>query len=672
MNEQVNMFNTKEEVEKNETLNDKNTIQVTNAKFVDSEETNYNLLFNGYDELYAITYSSSISFIPVIAEKFKKCEIIFGNSTVLDSSLEYICAFQSKIKEGIIKTISSNKSKEKIISLISDDSLTFYISRSTKSHEKIYILKNSSTNDSRVIIGSANLSYIAFNGIQREQFVVFNNDDKAFNYYFNNFNIFKFSCDTALTKAEISNMKRNIPINDIIPSLLLNEKQITINNNKSNDIAFTTDVRNLARKYKSVMPSTLNKSKFILKPENNNKIKLDIKKLYNDEKEKRLVYPQLNLNYDNNTAFLNDKQLDLNNINSENITNTLKFFDTFFNNFDSIAAGDVKNAKRNYFLLANWFFASPFFAYLRYHEFTNGGSLVNFPIYAVCYGASNGGKTMFAKMLSKMLSGKDIPIKNGNNFKKTEIFALKDLIHGIPIIFDEVPQSKFKEHGEELIKYDELEIQNMNLTYPAILMTSNDIKCVKQELVKRVFSCPINISIDRILANNNTKIIRTGISKITNDFYNEYLKRMFPIVNQMVEKIKTDNEYNPDIFFESSKVIRDIFKEYLGYIPDYAEVATRDGDYYSSKITCQNLIQKLKTAWKLERNNFEINIKENRLIYTAPDHNKATYLSNEIPGGLEFDPKYSGNKVSLNLDAAKRLCNIDFNFTLKDKLKFRK
>ena len=135
MNRQISLFYTNENPNPTKT-NDKNVIQATNVKFIGSEMTNYSLLFDNYDELYAITYSTSINFIPKIAEKFKKCEIIFGNSTVLNSSLEYICAFQTKIKEGLIKTISNDTSKEKLISLISNNLLSLYISRSTKSHEK--------------------------------------------------------------------------------------------------------------------------------------------------------------------------------------------------------------------------------------------------------------------------------------------------------------------------------------------------------------------------------------------------------------------------------------------------------------------------------------------------------------------------------------------------------
>ena len=140
----------------------------------------------------------------------------------------------------------------------------------------------------------------------------------------------------------------------------------------------------------------------------------------------------------------------------------------------------------------------------------------------------------------------------------------------------------------------------------------------------------------------------------------------------MTIKIQTDKNYIPDIFFESSKILQELFNTYLGYIPEYAIIAKRDEDYISAKVTCQNLIRKLKTAWKLEKYNFKINEKENRLVYNAPDHNKATYLHSEIPVGLEFDPYISGSKVSLNLDAAKKLCNINFKFTLKDKLILKK
>ena len=40
-------------------------------------------LFDGYEELYAITYSSGINFMSRIFEKFKKAEVVFGYPPIL-------------------------------------------------------------------------------------------------------------------------------------------------------------------------------------------------------------------------------------------------------------------------------------------------------------------------------------------------------------------------------------------------------------------------------------------------------------------------------------------------------------------------------------------------------------------------------------------------------------
>jgi hypothetical protein len=71
-------------------------------------------------------------------------------------------AAQTKIIEKLIKS----KAAKCMLQKMDDDKLKLFVSRDIKSHEKVFILKSKDGN-TRVITGSANLSYSAFGGLQR-------------------------------------------------------------------------------------------------------------------------------------------------------------------------------------------------------------------------------------------------------------------------------------------------------------------------------------------------------------------------------------------------------------------------------------------------------------------------------------------------------------------------
>ena len=73
--------------------------------------------------------------------------------------------------------------------MLKEESLHFWVAKSKMSHEKLFLLSNSNTGDTRVIFGSANFSFQAFSNLQRELICYCDNDEKAFNYFKTEFNI---------------------------------------------------------------------------------------------------------------------------------------------------------------------------------------------------------------------------------------------------------------------------------------------------------------------------------------------------------------------------------------------------------------------------------------------------------------------------------------------------
>ena len=58
-------------------------LEVVKASFLNSEKTNWRALFEGYDELYAITFSSGLQFVDKVLDQFKYAEIIYGCEGVM-------------------------------------------------------------------------------------------------------------------------------------------------------------------------------------------------------------------------------------------------------------------------------------------------------------------------------------------------------------------------------------------------------------------------------------------------------------------------------------------------------------------------------------------------------------------------------------------------------------
>ena len=104
-NEQISLF----ENEESDTLNSESmgNLNVVRLDFIEGITATWKDLFEGFDELHAITYSSGIGFIAKLINLFDNAEIIFGCEQVMSYSLNEIMAFQTEL----LSRIRSDKSK---------------------------------------------------------------------------------------------------------------------------------------------------------------------------------------------------------------------------------------------------------------------------------------------------------------------------------------------------------------------------------------------------------------------------------------------------------------------------------------------------------------------------------------------------------------------------------
>ena len=112
-------------------------LTVVKAEYKESTRVGWHELFDGYDELYGITFSSGMQFMEKVFDSFEHVEMIFGCEGILNSELATIISAQIKSVESIVKS----KSAIRIAERMQEGSIDIRVSRDTKSHEKIYIMR---------------------------------------------------------------------------------------------------------------------------------------------------------------------------------------------------------------------------------------------------------------------------------------------------------------------------------------------------------------------------------------------------------------------------------------------------------------------------------------------------------------------------------------------------
>ncbi|MCL1880938.1 MAG: hypothetical protein FWF76_02035 [Oscillospiraceae bacterium] len=111
MNSTLSLFDLEEQEQLSltDSTDTKGNLDVVKAEFIETESLTWEQLFDGFDTLYAITYSSGVDFICKVLKKFDKAEIIFGYDEVMSYNLQEIMAYQSKTIERIKEKSSRNK-----------------------------------------------------------------------------------------------------------------------------------------------------------------------------------------------------------------------------------------------------------------------------------------------------------------------------------------------------------------------------------------------------------------------------------------------------------------------------------------------------------------------------------------------------------------------------------
>lgn len=516
-------------------------LNVVKAVYADTVETNWEELFDGFDRLYAITFSSGIEFVNKVINKFSYAEVVFGCEKIIANDIAAIMSVQI----DSVQRLAKSKSAGNLANRLDDGSLQLYVSRDTKSHEKIFILESADHKRVRVITGSANMSASAFCGIQRENIVCFD-DEAAFSHYKILFETFKETCsDNVSYKAVVNTMnqedylKENIKEVPVFQSIE-KQKLVFLEQAQPEDeveYEIVADVKKMQELVKPIMPKMpVQANRIVVAAEPMRVFGKRYTEVRRVAAEAVKQLPKLHIDYDAGTMTFNDENIDLN-PNLSEVAKNIKSIQKFFSGMDYFY-GDVEQAKKDYFKYMTWYLATPFMAYLRYFASRNNYDTKLFPMYGVIYGDSNGGKTTFIKFLVKLMCGETVKMNTTEDFTATRIDGLKRVCEGLPLNIDDLAKTQFQNHSERVIKNDEWGISDRLVNYPAVSITSNKITSLTKDLSKCAIICRIGAKIDNERGAKNSKRVNESMSELTTAFYGEYVRRMLVCIDEMTTEMR--------------------------------------------------------------------------------------------------------------------------------------
>jgi hypothetical protein len=630
------------------------TLDVLRLRFDGAETATWKDLFSGFDHLYAITYSSGIGFMYQLLDLFESAQIIFGCENVMSYTLQEVMAFQNKVIDRM-REKSSDK-RERLISRIEDQSVRFYVARTLLSHEKIYLL-SSQDGRKRVIMGSANMSFNAFAGIQREN-ICYLDDEKAYDWYYEVFEELKSSCTDEITRQafESSDLEEHIDELPVVGTVKM-KKALVIEPVKENqeEVQFVLDVRKLADKLAPVIPKAEKKTgKVVISPEHIIKLRRHIMDENTQQRELRSEYPHLVMDVLGHRATLNDEILDLA-PDPKGIKNDIELFLKYMQGYERFH-GDVSGLQQRYFEFANWFFCSPFMAVMRDMAARFDQNRLPYPVFGLVYGQSKAGKTSFLETLLKMMIGQK-PKVSAPDFTRSNIEAFKRNVEGAPIIVDDLTNTRFNQHAIETIKNDDFGVSDHLIHYPAVVISANeDVKAVSPEVIRRTVICRVSAGL------TNTEVMRSNVvrsvqQKIGTAFYRAYVNEMLDRLPDLIEQLRQDDTEAPDILKLSSEIIVSLISQYVDDCPVYIRPLSLE-NYFSEQVTGKYAIKTIREAWKTSYSSFDISSRTNELRYNAGAPYEADRLLKELPENLEAHK--SREWVIMNLEEARTFFGVSF------------
>ena len=615
-------------------------------------------LFSGFRSMRALTYTSSIPMIMGLLRDYdyEEFECIFGHNGVLSRSAADVLAFQSAIDEKLnkgfvgIKGISEER-RRIIYDKTVNGEAQFFVVKDAIAHAKIYLLEREDLQ--RVIVGSANLSEIAFSGRQAETLVVFDNDETAWSHYSGQYKDVLAIATSKLPLREKHIPAELIPIEET-PALKeaeTSESGVSVYIPSPQEDEEEYGIPQILAKVEQIKP-VRQKALADIRPDRSGSIKFvprivrqmtRIATSVGDEEA-----PATYLSYDGRQFTLSGNEMSLD-VEPDEVQSDAVAWLEFFNNYENGFVGDVPRLQKDYFTFMSWFYFSPLMCDIRNNAIRNGDFSFDQPMFSVVYGQSNCGKSSLIETLMKSMFSYPRIVET-QSFTRSNLRGLQQAYKRFPVVFDDVTRDRFNRHAPEIIKDENIR----DSEYPCFALSMNaDARNFQSEIVKRCLMIYTRTSLpgDNTAARRRLQRSVSNIrERLSTALYREYLKG---VLSEM-ESLSDRNHAEIDVLHLSSSVLCDVFRESLPNgeeMPHWCAPMTLE-DYQSRaferpRLVLENLLHPNKYSKERRPPVGSWNISGD-LVIVAVEPITATRTRNDIPDWILEDTASVSDQIAMN------------------------
>jgi len=561
---------------------------VFRAELIGAEETSWEELFAGYTALKAITFSSSVEMLLRLADQLADMEVVFGSESIL--SKEHLALAQASQtiqsygfsdalidQKALVESLSRllGRAGTRLLERVATGTLRFRLLRGRPSHEKLYLLAGAEGH--RVLTGSANLSLAAFEGRQHEVYVAFDGEPawRLFDSYYQR--DWKDSVpvepDALVTpRGDGVQAPRDTPLAlDEVPIVRVLNAGVALVDQPPRPMpaGFAADalrqaasigaeLKDLALPKDKAGRTVVNAASML------RVLRSHQARPVADMTEDRI--PRADIDFATGVVHLDGTRwLAVDEpVSPEAVANDARILTEYLASFFTFF-GNAPGAVEVYWAFLVWLYAAPAAPYLRQAAVPVGIDPWVYPVYAVLFGRSSGGKTLFTRIAARSMFGFEKMIRSGQ-FTANRALGLRERLGAIPLLIDDVTRDKFTSHVPDLVRTD----QEMSAQYaPIVLTTNRDVSTIPPDLTKRMVTCHIDAAIPENRSVTE-RIARRAQKEIGTALYRAYLQRLIPEVSAMRADIDAEAEIFPDLLARSADILRDLLGETLNVIPEWA------------------------------------------------------------------------------------------------------
>jgi hypothetical protein len=572
-------------------------LTVFRAELLSRDQASWAELFDGFTSLQAITFSSSLEMLLRLADRLDDLEIVFGSESIL--SREHLALAQASQtiqaygfadalidQKALVEALARllGRTGQRLLERVAAGTLRFRLLRGRPSHEKLYLLSGPSGR--RVVTGSANLSLAAFEGRQQEVYVAFDGEPAWLlfdDYYQREWRDSVPVEPDALVvqRADGSPVARETPLAlEEVPIVRVLKAGVALVDEAPRPMpaGFTTDqMRTAAALGAELKDLALPKDRAGRTVINAASVLRVIRgfraRPVGEAAEERI--PRAEIDFATGVVRLDDRPWlrPEETVPAVEVARDARIVVDYLGSFLAFF-GNGAGAIEVYWAFLVWLYAAPAAPHLRQAAVAVGIDPWVYPVYAVLFGRSSGGKTLFTKIAARSMFGFEKVMRSGE-FTANGALGMRERLGAIPLLIDDVTRDRFTRYVPDLVRTDQ---EGGGQYAPVVLTTNRDVTAIPPDLTKRMVTCHIDAAIPENRSVNERNA-RRAQNDIGTALYRAYLQRLIPAVRAMRAEIDAGPDDFPDLLARSSTILRDVLAEALGELPDWAKPLTY-GDYF--------------------------------------------------------------------------------------------